>query len=94
MHHNLKQDVRYFQHVVEGRMRSLVRFNDRNYQVGDTITLQEGQLDNGVFEYTGRTVSAEISFVDNFGTKDGYVSLSIHRVGLLVVNNMTELYEE
>lgn len=84
-HHILKQDKRFFQHVVDGAIRAEVRYNDRNYQVGDTVTLREGYLENGVFLYTGRAISAEISHINNFGVQEGYVVLSLSKVGLLVV---------
>lgn len=85
MHHDLKQFTKYFQSVVDGRKRSEVRYNDRNYHIGDTITLHEGQPGLRGFEYTGRTVSARISFIDDFGLNAGYVNLSIADVGLLII---------
>ena len=86
MHHDLKLFTKYFQSVVDGRKRSEVRYNDRNYQVGDTITLHEGQPGLSGFEYTGRTVSCRISFIDDFGLNAGYVNLSIADVGLLIID--------
>lgn len=84
-HHNLKLFTKYFDHVAKGLKKSEVRYNDRNYQIGDTITLHEGEYEDGRFIYSGRKVSAEISYIDNFGTQDGYVSLSLDKVGLLIV---------
>lgn len=84
-HHNLKLFNRYFQDVVNCRKKSEVRFNDRDYKVGDTVTLKEGQLEAGEFVYSGREVSAQISFVDDFGVNDGYVSLSLSRVGMMII---------
>ena len=86
MHHDLKLFTKYFQSVVDGRKRSEVRYNDRNYHIGDTITLHEGQPGLHGFEYTGRTVSARISFIDDFGLNAGYVNLSIADVGLLIID--------
>ena len=86
MHHDLKLFTKYFQAVVDGKIRSQVRYNDRNYNVGDTITLHEGQPGLSGFEYTGRTVSARISFIDDFGLNAGYVNLSIDYVGLLIID--------
>ena len=86
MHHDLKLFTKYFQAVVDGKIRSQVRYNDRNYNVGDTITLHEGQPGLHGFEYTGRTVSARISFIDDFGLNAGYVNLSIADVGLLIID--------
>lgn len=84
-HHELKQDKRFFQPVVNGARRAEIRYNDRQYKVGDTITLMEGEMNNGAFEYTGRKISAEISHIDTFGLQDGYVALSLSKVGLLII---------
>ena len=85
-HHNLKLFTKYFQPVVDGKKRSEVRLNDRNYQIGDTITLHEGQQELEGFQYTGRTVSARISYIDDFGLDFGYVNLSLSDVGMLVID--------
>lgn len=85
MHHDLKLVSKYYQHVVDGKKRSEVRLNDRNYQIGDTVTLHEGWPGLNGFEYTGRTVSARISYIDDFGCQHGYVNLSIADVGLLII---------
>jgi len=85
MHHDLKDVPRYYQHIVDGKKRSEVRLNDRQYKVGDTITLHEGWPGLNGFEYTGRTVSARISYIDDFGCQDGYVNLSLDDVGLLII---------
>lgn len=86
MHHNLKLFSRYYQSVVDKKKCSEVRFNDRNYHVGDTITLHEGQPGLDGFEYTGRKISARISYIDNFGLNPGYVNLSLSDVGLLIID--------
>lgn len=85
MHHELKQFVKHFQPVVDGKKRSLVRFDDRGYQVGDTVTLNEGQPGLEGFEYTGRTITGQICFIDDYGLDSGYLNLSIDRVGLLII---------
>lgn len=88
-HHDLKIFEKYFQPVVDGKKKSEVRLNDRDYQVGDTVTLREGVPDateESGFKYTGKEVSAMIFFIDNFGCQDGYVSLSLGRVGLIIVH--------
>lgn len=85
-HHHLKCFVEFFQPVVDGRKKSEVRKNDRDYQVGDVVTLHEGYHENGWYVYTGRTVSAEISYINDFGLQDGYVNLSLSRVGMLIIS--------
>lgn len=89
-HHKLKLISRYFKDVVDGNKKSEVRFNDRGYQVGDVVTLQEGDLDNGEFVYTGRTISAKISFIDNYALSDGFLNLSLSDVGLLICEDSYE----
>lgn len=84
-HHDLKLFAKYFQAIEEGRKTSEVRFDDRGYQVGDTVTLHEGQQELDGFKYTGRTVSARISFIDDFGLDSGYLNLSLTDVGLLKI---------
>jgi hypothetical protein len=76
-HHYLKLFERYYKAVVRGEKLSEVRYNDRNYRVGDTITLLEGKPGLDGFEYTGRKISARISYIDGFGLNAGYVNLSI-----------------
>ena len=84
-HHDLKLFTKYFQAVQDGRKTSEVRLDDRCYKVGDTITLHEGQPGLNGFEYTGRTVSARISFVDDFGLQPGYLNLSLTDIGLMKI---------
>lgn len=87
MHHDLKLFSKYFQDVVDCKKRSEVRNNDRNYQVGDTLTMREGHQEVDGFNYTGRSISARISYIDNYGLNDGYVNLSLASVGMLVVRD-------
>ena len=84
-HHDLKQFHGFFQPIVDGDQRAIVRNNDRKYKVGDTITLNEGCLKNGEFEYSGRDISAEVSHISDFALQEGYVCLSLKRVGMLII---------
>jgi len=86
-HHDLKLYNKYFQAVVDCKKRSEVRFDDRGYQIGDTLTLREGQPGVDGFEYTGRSISARISYIDDYGLQSGYLSLSLSSVGMLVVKD-------
>lgn len=91
MHHDLKQFTDHFQPIVDGRMKAMVRRNDRNFQVGDTVTLLEGLPDateEGGFKYTGEETSAVITYIDNFGCEPGNVCLSLGRVGLTIVQGL------
>lgn len=85
-HHDLKLYAKYFQHIVDNKKRSEVRYDDRKYEVGDTITFHEGQQELDGFKYTGREISARISHIDDYGCDQGYLNLSLCDVGLLIVN--------
>lgn len=75
-------------------MTSIVRYNDRNYQIGDSVTLNEGDHSVDGFQYTGRKVSACISYIDDYGCQYGYVNLSLQNVGLLVADDLPEILKE
>lgn len=93
-HHHLKLFVKYFQHVVDGNKRSEMRLNDRAFEIGDIVTLHEGQPGLDGYEYTGRTISARISYIDDYGCQHGYVNLSLCDVGLLVVEDLPQILQE
>lgn len=59
MQHDLKMWPVYFCAVVSGYKRFELRLNDRNFQVGDTITLREWHQG----KYTGRTYDVEVRYV-------------------------------
>lgn len=86
-HHHLKCFIDFFQPVVDGAQKAIARKNDRDYQMGDYLTLHEGHNENGDFIATGRTISAQISFIDNFALQPGYVNLSLARVGMLIIKD-------
>ena len=86
-HHDLKQFTKQFQPIVDCEKRSIVRYDDRKYQIGDTVTLREGRPEADGFEYTGRSISARISYIDDFGCQSGYLNLSLSNVGMLIIND-------
>lgn len=85
-HHDLKIFTKYFDAVADGVKRSEVRYDDRGFEVGDTITFKEGAPSLKGFQYTGREISAKISYIDDFGCQHGYVNLSLSFVGLLRID--------
>lgn len=89
-HHNLKLFTDHFQPVVDGLKKSEVRLNDRDFRIGDTLTLHEGHMEEGSFVYSGRSVSAQVTYIDNFGLCDGYVNLSLGRVGLMIIEDLRD----
>ena len=75
--HDLKIDPEYFNAVRFGRKTFEVRKNDRNYEVGDCINLQEYDRNSDL--YTGRTLNVQINYIlDNQEfLREGYVVLGI-----------------
>lgn len=52
-HHDIKIHPQHFELVIAGLKPFEIRFNDREYRAGDTVTLHEWDPDT--HEYTGRT---------------------------------------
>lgn len=76
-HHYLKTETQFYQSVERGEKTWEVRFNDRDYKVGDMIYLDE--VVQGV--PTGRqSKQYEITYIyegRQYGLKDGFVIFSI-----------------
>ena len=72
-HHNLKSETEYYQASEKGIKQFELRKNDRNYQVGDMVYLEE--VVNGV--YTGRKLyPMQIKYIlkgGKYGLEEGYV---------------------
>jgi len=65
--------------VATGKKPWDVRFNDRNYKVGDTLIQQE--WDNEKQEYTGNELHGLITYIlegGQFGIQPGYVVMSFN----------------
>jgi len=71
--HKIKIHQEYYNAILEGNKTAEIRFNDRNYEVGDTINFHH--VDNS-FAIDGRTwvITHVCSFL---GLVEGYVMLSI-----------------
>jgi len=78
--HDLKCDAEYFDKVASGDKNFELRFNDRDFQVDETITLHRFIKDS----FTGSSLKKRITYVlkdaERFGLKDGYVILSIENI--------------
>ncbi|WP_332237898.1 ASCH/PUA domain-containing protein [Sporolactobacillus sp. KGMB 08714] len=72
--HSLKIEPEYFEPVISGAKPFEIRFNDRNFQAGDSVILKEYVPDSG---YTGRHVSRQIGYITDFEQKEGYVVFSL-----------------
>jgi hypothetical protein len=91
--HELKTDPFMFQAVWDDEKRWEMRFNDRNYYVGDIIILEETRYsseqmkgpENYVLEFTGRSIIAVVTWIlhdsrdggPDYGLKEGWVVMSI-----------------
>ncbi|MGK0743601.1 DUF3850 domain-containing protein [Yokenella regensburgei] len=75
MEHNLKIAPVHFAAVADGLKHAELRANDRPFQTGDKITLNEYRFQAG---FTGETVDVVITHVADVGfIAPGYVLLSI-----------------
>ena len=74
--HELKILPEYFLEVVNGNKTFEVRKNDRDFQIGDYVTLREYNIETN--EYTGRQINVKITYVlDNSNyCKEGFVIFS------------------
>ena len=75
--HFLKTWPEYFTEVKEGRKKFEVRENDRNFQIGDKLVLQEFDPKNG---YTEDVVEKEVTYIfhgGKFGVSEGTVIMGI-----------------
>lgn len=86
MRHELKTDSEQFFAVEDGVKTFELRFNDRDYQVGDILLLQETEYTGEEMkagkplEYTGRICEVGVSHVMRgpaYGLPEGWVIMSI-----------------
>jgi hypothetical protein len=76
--HSLKTWTEYYNFVVSGEKTFEVRRNDRNFQKGDILRLEEYIVAEN--KYTGRHVDAEVTYILNggqFGIEAGNVIMGL-----------------
>ena len=79
-HHYIKILPEYFKAIESGEKTFEVRLNDRNFQKGDILHLQERSYG----EYTGRVIECEVTYIldnPNF-CKEGYVIMAIKVISI------------
>lgn len=78
--HKLKTLTPYFENVVNGRKSAELRLNDRDYQVGDIVLLEDYDLERKV--YRGPTIEKQITHIlfGCPGLEPGYCVLSLDEV--------------
>ncbi len=72
---DLKIAPEYFEAQLQGKKKFEIRRNDRDFQVGDKLRLNE--WDDG---YTGRTTTVRIEYMTDYKQKPGYVVLGTKAV--------------
>lgn len=77
LEHKLKIDTEYFEAVLNEKKNFEIRFNDRNFQIEDIVILQEITENR---EYTGREITATISYITDFEQKEGFVVFSFKKL--------------
>lgn len=81
MEHRLKTVQPYFGDVKSGKKPFEIRFNDRNYQAGDTLILEEYDTTDITTGYSGQVVRKEVTYVlkdcPQVGLMEGYCILGI-----------------
>lgn len=82
MQHNLKMWPEFFDDVASGRKPFEYRRDDRNYQIGDTLHIEEFQPMLG--SYTGRSCDVDVTYVqrqtrnmEKIGLPEGFCILAI-----------------
>lgn len=77
MIHELKILPHYFEEVLVGSKTFEVRLNDRNFQTGDVVILNE--FDAETQSYSGRKLTFKIGYVlkDFAGLAEGWVVFSL-----------------
>ena len=75
--HELKTWPGYFSAIAQGRKRFELRFNDRDFAVGDVLHLRS--WNNETEEYDGRELLAAVDYFLSVhgGLETGYVLMSI-----------------
>lgn len=85
MHHDLKTDPEVFQSVLDGRKTFEIRFNNRDFKIGDKLLLLETlhtgiEMNNGSpLIYTDRSFCCEVTYILHgpiYGLRTGWVIMS------------------
>jgi ASC-1-like (ASCH) protein len=73
--HQLKIHPEYFQAICEGEKTFEIRRNDRDYQVGDELFLNE--FDPEKQKYTGRREKVIVSYITDYAQVEDYIVMAI-----------------
>ena len=78
MNHELKIQSEYFSEVINKTKTFEIRKNDRDFKVGDRITLRE--IDS-FGRYTGRIAFRKITYITDYAQQENYVVMAIREFG-------------
>lgn len=78
MEHKLKILSKYYEAILQGKKTFEVRKDDRPFNEGDTLLLQEAATSEGC-GYTGREMKVDVTYIlrDNNYVNDGYCIMGI-----------------
>lgn len=81
MTHALKTWPQYFKDIQEGRKTFELRKDDRGYNVGDILVLQEFDVDGEAPLLTGNECTRKVNYIlrdaKQFGLMDGYCIMGL-----------------
>lgn len=86
MNHILKTQKNYFAAIKEGRKTFEIRYDDRGFQAGDTVTLREY---DGAYQQQGEII-ADIGYVTAFQQHNNYVVFSLLNLRGKSINTISE----
>lgn len=76
--HELKCWPEFYDEVASGRKTFEIRQNDRGFEVGDVLLLNEFKPDTG---YTGRSVRRLVTYATDWFQRPGWLVMAIQPVG-------------
>lgn len=90
MEHKLKILSKYYEAILQGKKTFEVRKDDRPFQEGDTLLLEECVTPDGC-GYTGREMKVEVTYIlrDSEYVKDGYCIMGIK----IISTNKSRYYD-
>jgi hypothetical protein len=78
--HYLKTWPEHYKDIVSGKKKAELRFNDRDFKVGDLLSLMEYNPETD--QYTGSFVIVKVTHIlegGAFGLEKGFVMMSIEK---------------
>ena len=78
MEHSIKIEESYYKAVLSGDKNFEVRYNDRGYQKGDTVLLNEVTGFTGI--RTGKFIPVKITYVTGFSQKENWVVFGFKKI--------------